>query len=267
MEQPKCLSCGYVNLPGDAACRECGAALTASNTAAVDVPAFVPPPSDTVVVERTGMSQSAIMATFLLGLVGLVIVGVLMYQWGKAEGQDEDLARARTERADRDVRPASTTTSTPTSAPVVTTSPAPAPIVVPVPAPPQPVYVPSSATSTSQSSGTRDAAVVTYVSTLDPLLGDWNDLLRTAETQTGDDLTQSLDRMRDVQRQITNLQAPTAAASVHGRLLTAMTAIVDALANGSPGGGFPTDSEAYRQATDLFKKFQTDYDTLKVTKA
>jgi hypothetical protein len=265
MEQPKCLSCGYVNLPGDAMCRECGAALTAANTAVVAEPAFVPPPSDTVVVTRNGMSQSAIMATFLLGLVGLIVVGVLMYQWGKAEGQDdEDLARARTERTDRDVRPVSTTTSSPAPAPVVTTSPPPAPVVVPVPGPPQPVYVPSSPV---QSSGTRDAAVVTYVSTLDPMLDDWKGLLTTAETQTGDDLSQSLDRLRDVQRQVTRIQAPTAAASVHGRLLTAMTAIIDALANGSPGGGFPTDSEAYRQATELFKKFQSDYDTLKVTKA
>jgi hypothetical protein len=263
MEQPKCLSCGYVNLPGDAACRECGAALTAANTAFIAEPAFVPPPSDTVVVQRTGMSQSAIMATFLLGLVGLVVVGVLMYQWGKAEGEDDDLARVRSERTDRDVRPVSTTTS-PAPAPVVTTSPAPAPIVVPVPAPPQPVYIPSSST---QSSGTRDAAVVTYVSTIDPMLDDWRGLLTTAETQTGDELTQSLDRLRDVQRQAANIQAPAAAASVHGRLLTAMTALIDALSTGSPGGGFPTDSEAYRQATDLFKKFKADYDTLKVTKA
>jgi hypothetical protein len=263
MEQPKCLSCGYVNLPGDAACRECGAALTAANTAVVAEPVFVPPPSDTVVVERTGMSQSAIMATFLLGLVGLVVVGVLMYQWGKSEAQDDDLAATRAERSERaarDARPVSTTSS-PAPAPIVTTSPPPAPVVVPVP---QPVYVPSSST---QSSGTRDAAVVTYVSTIDPLLADWKSLLMTAETQTGDDLAQSLDRLRDVQRQVTSVQAPSGAASVHGRLMTAMSALIDALANGSPGGGFPTDSEAYRRATDLYKKFQTDYDTLKVTKA
>jgi hypothetical protein len=260
MEQLKCLSCGYVNMPGDGICRECGAALTAPNTAVVAEPAFVPPPADTVVVQR-GVSQSAMLATFLLGLAGIVVVGVLMYQWGKDDASDEDLARERaerTERASRDVRPTSTTTPPP---PVVTPAPAPAPVIIPVPTAPS-TYVP---TSPSQGTSARSEGVATYVSTVDPLLEDWNEFLKAAETQTGDTLAQSLDRMRDLQKQASRMQAPAAAGAVHGRLLTAMSAMIDALAAGSSGGGFPTDSEAYRQANELFEKFRADYDKLKIT--
>jgi hypothetical protein len=262
MEQPKCLSCGYVNLPGDATCRECGAALTAANTAVVEQPAYVTPPSDTVVVQRPGMSQSAILATFLLALAGIVVVGVLMYQWGKTEGEDENIARERAERAERTDRDSRPSSPPPTAPPPVITQPA--PVVVPVPT--VPPTAPYAAPSPVPPSTARTQAVATYIATIDPLLEDWNEFLTAAETQTGDTLTQSLDRMRDLQKQAARVQAPAPAAAAHGRLLTAMTAMIDALAAGSAGGGFPTDSEAYRQASELFKKFQADYDTLKVTR-
>jgi len=265
MEQLKCLSCGHLNAPGNAVCRECGQALTGANTGVVEEVPYVAPPSDTVVVQRTGMSQTAMLAASLFGLAAIVLVGVVMYQWGRSDDAEEDLARTRatrSERADRDNRPTTSTTSypPPTAPPPATTSQA--PVIVPVPVP---STSPSLAPSAVPSTRTRDEGVSTYIATVDPLLEDWTELRTTAETQTGDELKQTIGLMRDIQKRATQVKTPAAAGTVQGRMLTAMTAIIEALQNGSPGGGFPTSSEAYRQASELFDKFQSDYDALKIS--
>jgi hypothetical protein len=274
MEQLKCLSCGHLNLPVDTVCRECGTALTTANSVAVVEPAVVTTPAEpavvaappeTVVVRREGMSQSAMLATFLLGLVGLVVVGVLMYQWGKTEAEEDEIARERSERAARNDRSLSESRPAATTTPPVTTTP----VVIPSPSAP-PTYAPPAmpnGVTDLRTSEPRPDPCAKYVATTDPLLEDWNDLLRTAETQTGDDLAQTLGRMQDLQSQASRVEAPACAGAVHGRLLTAMTAMIDALRTGSPGGGFPSTSEAYRQAQELFEKFQADYDALRVTRS
>jgi hypothetical protein len=252
MEQIKCPSCGLLNPEGAASCAECGAALTTPYAAPVVAP------SDTVVVHRSGTNQAAVLATVALALVALVVVGFLMYQWGRSEQTDEDLAAARSAESRRTPPPSTppTVTTTPATAPpVVTTYPSPTPTTVTVPVP-----VPQSTPAPSASASAQNSK---YVAEVEPLLGEWESLVTQAKTQTGPTLAQTVTRLEAIERRANRISAPASAASAHGHLLTAMTSTIDALKSSAEVVEDPSSSAALQRAEELYTDFQTEFQSLK----
>jgi hypothetical protein len=251
----KCPSCGLLNPESAVSCAECGAALTTPYAAPVVAP------SDTVVVHRSGTNQSAVLATVALALVALVVVGFLMYQWGRSEQTDEDLAAARTDRAAEPRRttpaePPTVVTTPATAPPVVTTYPTtPTTVTVPVPVP-QGAPAPSpSATSAAQNAK--------YVAQVEPLLREWESLVTAAKTQTGPSLSQTITRLEAVERRANAISAPASAASAQGHLLTAMTSTIDALKSSAEVVEDPSSSAALQRAEELYSDFQTEFESLR----
>lgn len=265
MEQITCPSCNLVNPPGELICRKCGVSLAVPYaTPTVVVP--VSTPSDTIVVDRSGMSQQAMLVTMILGLLAIVGVGMLMYTWGRSTQSDEDARNARNTRTDRaatDSRPAP---SAPLPAPGPAPAPAPAPttiIMPPTSAPGGPVAVPPApAPGASPAEAAAEAACTKYIAQVDPLIREWNDLLTSAETSSGPAHTEVLERMKEVQRKVTRVPAAACAGSVQGRLLTAMASTIDALKS-VPASEVPHDSAALSQARELYQRFEVEYAELK----
>jgi hypothetical protein len=252
MEQIKCPTCGHLNAPDAAQCAECGTAL------AVPYATPVVPESETVVVHRSSANQAAVLSTIALALVALVVVGLLMYQWGRAEQSDDDLASTRAERGDRDARPTTsapptvTTVPATTPPPVVTTYPSAPPVTVEVPQATAPTPVPSDAAQNAR-----------YVAEIDPLLRDWDRLVTAAKTSTGPALSQTVEQLDAIQRKASRIDAPASAASAHGHLLTAMTATIDALETSAANLTDPMGSAALEQAEELYDDFKTEYQGLR----
>jgi len=254
MDQIKCPSCGLLNPEGAVSCAECGAALT--------VPYATPvvAPSDTVVVHRSGTNQAAVLASVALALVALIAVGFLMYQWGRSEQTDEDVADARADRA-ADARrtpppsepPPVVTTYPSTAPPVVTTYPSAPPTVVTVPQ-----TTPAPAPSTSQA-----AQNAKYLAQVEPVMRQWESLVTLAKSQTGPSLAQTVAQLEAVQRRANAMSVPASAASAQGHLLTAMTSTIDALKSSADVLEDPNKSAALERADELYADFQTELQSLR----
>jgi hypothetical protein len=235
-----------VNPPDALVCRECGTSLESPYV----TPAAAP--DDTVVVARAGMSQSEIAVMVLCALVAVIAIGLLMYQWGRANNTDDELANERAARsAETQPAPAPATAPAPVTAPVIVPPASAPPVTVNVPP------IPGNATA-SQPSG-----CASYGAQVDPILDDWTTQLATAEASTGTDLNESIGHLQDLQRRASRISAPACASRAHSHLLTAMTATIDALRSSARTGEAASDSTAFQHAEELFDKFQTEYSELK----
>jgi hypothetical protein len=192
-----------------------------------------------------------------------------MYQWGRTAQNDDDLARERDARtrsaSDRSTSPTPYSATTP--APVTTT--APPPVVTTAPAAPVVITAPPPV-STGSGAGTvgqgRDAACARYVAQIDPLIQEWETAVITAETATGADQEAAIEKLRDIERRVSKVSAPQCASKAQGHLITAMTAMIDALhAVPQDATTSVTESEAYRRASELMDNFETEYNSIKAS--
>lgn len=233
MQQFQCAVCGVVNTPGQTVCEGCGTALAAAPYAEPDrgIPSAV-------FVEERGMSDAAKILTGLFVVVGLVIVGVLFFQWGQSSQSDTELERARLEQS----REGSSARSPATP----TTSPA--PIIVTTPAQPPTVITPALAGSPSPA----DEAIGAYKSALDPVLRRWDDAIMAAEAASGANLETAVTAMREVERSASLVTPPAAGQRVHARLLGAMQALISEFSEAARKQTAVTNSPTYVESRKQF---------------
>lgn len=243
MQQLKCAACGVINNPGQTVCEGCGTALVASPYVAPD-----PGIPSTVVVEDRGMSDAAKILTGLFVVVGLVIVGVLFFQWGQASQSETELERARLEQS-REGSAARSPTTPATS---------PAPIIVTTPAQPPTVITPAPAGSASPA----DEAVGQYKSSVDPVLRRWHDALLAAEAASGANLESAIAAMREVERSASMVTPPAAGERVHARLLGAMQALISEFTEAARKQTAVTNSTTYVESRKQFDAVVAEIEAL-----
>lgn len=239
-------------------CSGCGADLRlAARPAVVEVntptPVVMERPAP-VIVER-GMSDSAKLLTALATIVGVVLIGFVFYQWGRAETAEEQEARAAARN--------SNSRSTSDRLPPTRTEPAQAPVVIVPGASPTPAPVAPTADSSQTAAPTVDRELVRYTATIDPMLKRWKDELRRAERAQGADLTASIVKLEEIEREISRITPAPMATGVHTRLLEIMTATMDSLDTASQTQTAVTNVPAYVQARELFDRFEADYSALR----
>jgi hypothetical protein len=243
MQQLKCAACGVINTAGQTVCVGCGTALVA--------PLYVEPdrviPS-TVVVEDRGMSDAAKILTGLFVVVGLVIVGVLFFQWGQVSQSETELERARLEQT----RDGSTARPTPPPA----TSPA--PIIVTTPAQPPTVITPAPSGSPSPT----DEAINQYKSAMDPVLRRWHDAFLAAEAASGANLESAIAAMREVERSASMVTPPDAGQRVHARLMGAMQALISEFTEAARKQTAVTNSPTYVESRKQFDAVVSEIEAL-----
>lgn len=247
MQLFKCASCGVINSPGQTVCEGCGTALVASPYVAQENVV----PTSTVVVEDRGMSDAAKILTGLFVVVGLVMVGVLFFQWGQASQSDAELERARLDqsRAGSSARPSSPSTTTP--APVVITTPAQPPAVIT----PTPGGTPSPVSE----------EIGQYKSAMDPLLRRWRDSLRAAEAASGANLESAITALREVERSTSMVTPPAAGSRVHSRLLSAMQALINEFTEAARKQTAVSNSATYAESLEQFDAVAAEIEALRPT--
>lgn len=244
MQQFKCASCGVINSPGQTVCAGCGTALVATPYVAQEHVV----PSSTVVVEDRGMSDAAKILTGLFVIVGLVMFGVLFFQWGQASQSESELERARLEqsRAGSSARPSSPATTTP------------APVVITTPAQPPTVITPTPGGSPSPA----DEAIGQYKSAMDPVLRRWRESLREAEAASGANLESEITAMREVERSASMVTPPAAGSRVHSRLLSAMQALINEFTEAARKQTAVANSATYAESLEQFDAVSAEIEAL-----
>jgi hypothetical protein len=202
----------------------------------------------TVIVEDRGMSDAAKILTGLFVVVGLVIVGVLFFQWGQASQSETELERARLDQS-REVSPVRSST-TPTTSP--------APVIVTTPALPPTVITPAPAGSGSLT----DEAIGQYKSSMDPVLRRWHGALLAAEAASGANLESAITAMREVERSASMVTPPAAGQRVHARLLGAMQALVSEFTEAARKQTAVTNSTTYVESRKQFDAVVAEIEAL-----
>lgn len=242
MQQLKCVSCGVINDPGQTVCGGCGTALVATPYVVHDN--VIP---STVVVEDRGMSDAAKILTGLFAVLAVVIVGVLFYQFGQANQSESELERARLEQA-----------RTGSSARPSATPATPAPIIVTTPAQPSTVIT----TAPAGTPPAADDSVQQYKAAMDPILRRWNDAVLAAEAASGANLESAIAALREVERSSSMVNAPPAASRVHGRLSTAMQALINEFSEAARKQTAVANSTTYVESRKQFDSVAAEIEAL-----
>jgi hypothetical protein len=120
------------------------------------------------------------------------------------------------------------------------------------------------ATDSSQTvEPTVDRELVRYTATVDPMLKRWKDEMRKAERAQGAELTASIAKLQELQREASRITPAPSAAGVHTRLLDLMTATLELLDTASQTQTTAINLPAYPQARELFDRFETEYSALR----
>lgn len=147
------------------------------------------------------MSNQAIMLTTILGLFGLALMALALYQWTLILQQQIDIERVRRESADGGLAvPSNGLASSVSSSPLT----------------------PESAVEIE-----RQRRISAYLSDVKPLVLMWRDAQARAEASDGTTATGALSTLREVISRTSAVVPPAEAQDVHHRLLACMRRVVE----------------------------------------
>lgn len=156
-----------------------------------------------------GTSAQAVVLTAILGLFGLVLTTLALYQWALIQQLHDDTASVRRDGADR-------APSTPNG------SDLPRAIAS---------VAPGSAVEVEQR-----RQVSSYVTYLKPLVLMWRETQMRAERGGAASMSDALDTLREIEVRVAAVLPPANAEDVHGRLLACMRHVIEGLESDIQGG-------------------------------
>jgi hypothetical protein len=149
---------------------------------------------------RRGPSAQAVVLTAILGLFGLVLTTLALYQWTLIQQLHDDTASVRRESADRAQSPLSDSNSRLGMASVT----------------------PGSAAEVEQR---RELS--SYATYLKPLVLMWRETQMRADRGGATSMPDALETMREIEVRVSAVFPPDSAADVHGRLLACMRQVIE----------------------------------------
>jgi hypothetical protein len=147
-----------------------------------------------------GTSAQAVVLTAIVGLFGLVLTTLALYQWTLIQQLHDDTASVRRESADRAPSPPNVS-----DAPLAIAS-----------------MTPGSATEVGQR-----RQLSSYVTYLKPLVLMWRETQMRAERGGATSMPDALDTLREIEVRVAAILPPDSAEDVHGRLLACMHYVIE----------------------------------------
>ena len=157
-----------------------------------------------------GTSVQAVVLTAILGLFGLLLTTLVLYQWTLIQQLHDDTASVRREWADRKPSPPNDSDSPPARA---------------------------SVTSGSAAEVEQRRQVSSYATYLKPLVLMWRETQMRAERGEAASMSDALDTMREIEVRVAAVLPPASAEDVHGRLLACMRHVIEGYESEIQGSG------------------------------